>query len=49
VWLEARLEELERTVARGSTLDVVSLVNSMLRDESRFAAAESRALEDTLH
>jgi FlaA1/EpsC-like NDP-sugar epimerase len=49
VWLEARLEELERTVVRGSTLDVVSLVNSMLRDESRFAAAESRALEDTLH
>ena len=45
-WLDQELEELERMVARGETLDVVSKLAGMLRQPQRAGAAE---LEDTLH
>jgi FlaA1/EpsC-like NDP-sugar epimerase len=45
-WLDHELEELERMVARGETLDVVSKLAAMLRQPQRAGAA---VLEDTLH
>jgi FlaA1/EpsC-like NDP-sugar epimerase len=50
VWLEEQLGGLERLVAHGSTLDVVSKLNTMIRGQLRLSADERRrALEDTLH
>jgi FlaA1/EpsC-like NDP-sugar epimerase len=45
-WLGQELEELERMVSRGETLDVVSKLAAMLRHPHRAGAA---VLEDTLH
>jgi FlaA1/EpsC-like NDP-sugar epimerase len=45
-WLDQELEELERMVGRGETLDVVSKLAAMLREPRRAGAA---VLEDTLH
>jgi FlaA1/EpsC-like NDP-sugar epimerase len=45
-WLQEGLDELERMVERGETLDVVSRLTGMLRDPKRAGAA---VLEDTLH
>jgi FlaA1/EpsC-like NDP-sugar epimerase len=45
-WLDQELEELERMVSRGETLDVVSKLAAMLRHPHRAGAA---VLEDTLH
>jgi FlaA1/EpsC-like NDP-sugar epimerase len=45
-WLDVQLEELERMVERGETLDVVARLASMLREPRR---AGSAVLEDTLH
>jgi FlaA1/EpsC-like NDP-sugar epimerase len=45
-WLDHELEELERMVSRGETLDVVSKLAAMLRRPQRAGAA---VLEDTLH
>jgi FlaA1/EpsC-like NDP-sugar epimerase len=45
-WLDQELEALERMVARGETLDVVSKLAAMLRRPQRAGAA---VLEDTLH
>jgi FlaA1/EpsC-like NDP-sugar epimerase len=45
-WLHQELEELERMVSRGETLDVVSKLAAMLRRPQRAGAA---VLEDTLH
>jgi FlaA1/EpsC-like NDP-sugar epimerase len=45
-WLDQELEELERMVSRGETLDVVSKLVAMLRHPHRAGAA---VLEDTLH
>jgi FlaA1/EpsC-like NDP-sugar epimerase len=45
-WLDQELEELERMVSRGETLDVVSKLAAMLRQPQRAGAA---VLEDTLH
>jgi FlaA1/EpsC-like NDP-sugar epimerase len=45
-WLDQELEELERMVSRGETLDVVSKLAAMLRRPQRAGAA---VLEDTLH
>jgi FlaA1/EpsC-like NDP-sugar epimerase len=48
LWLDDQLRELERLVEDGSTLDVVSQLNGMIRGQQRLGAP-SRALEDTLH
>src|SRR4051812_38292561 len=48
VWLDRQLGELERLVHHGSTLDVVSQLNGMIRGQQRLAEP-ARALEDTLH
>jgi FlaA1/EpsC-like NDP-sugar epimerase len=45
-WLQEGLDELERMVGRGETLDVVSRLTAMLREPKRAGAA---VLEDTLH
>jgi FlaA1/EpsC-like NDP-sugar epimerase len=45
-WLGQELEDLERMVSRGETLDVVSKLAAMLRHPQRAGAA---VLEDTLH
>jgi FlaA1/EpsC-like NDP-sugar epimerase len=45
-WLQEGLDELERMVERGDTLDVVSRLTAMLREPKRAGAA---VLEDTLH
>jgi len=45
-WLQEGLDELERMVERGETLDVVSRLTAMLREPKRAGAA---VLEDTLH
>jgi FlaA1/EpsC-like NDP-sugar epimerase len=45
-WLEQELDDLERMVARGETLDVISRLTAMLRDPQRAGAA---VLEDTMH
>jgi FlaA1/EpsC-like NDP-sugar epimerase len=45
-WLEEELNELQRMVERGDTLDVVSKLATMLRKPRRAGAA---VLEDTLH
>src|SRR5712691_126203 len=45
-WLDDELGQLERMVARGETLDVVSKLAAMLREPRRAGAA---VLEDTLH
>jgi FlaA1/EpsC-like NDP-sugar epimerase len=45
-WLDQELEELERMVSRGETLDVVSKLAAMLRQPQR---AGDAVLEDTLH
>jgi FlaA1/EpsC-like NDP-sugar epimerase len=45
-WLQEGLDELERMVSRGETLDVVSRLTAMLREPKRAGAA---VLEDTLH
>jgi FlaA1/EpsC-like NDP-sugar epimerase len=52
VWLDEQLRELERLVDEGSTLEVVSQLNGMIRGQQRLrAVARERepALEDTLH
>ncbi len=45
-WLEDELAELERLVAEGDTLGVVSKLGAMMREQQRTGAA---VLEDTLH
>jgi FlaA1/EpsC-like NDP-sugar epimerase len=45
-WLEEELNDLQRMVERGDTLDVVSKLATMLRQPRRAGAA---VLEDTLH
>ena len=45
-WLEDELAELERLVAEGDTLGVVTKLGAMMRDQRRVGAA---VLEDTLH
>ena len=45
-WLQEGLDELERMVERGETLDVVSRLTAMLREPKRAGTA---VLEDTLH
>jgi FlaA1/EpsC-like NDP-sugar epimerase len=45
-WLEDELAELERLVAEGDTLGVVSRLGQMVKAPSRTGAA---VLEDTLH
>jgi FlaA1/EpsC-like NDP-sugar epimerase len=47
-WLEEELEDLERMVERGETLDVVSKLATMIR-EPRRVKVERTVLEDTLH
>jgi FlaA1/EpsC-like NDP-sugar epimerase len=47
-WLEGELEELERMVDRGETLDVVSKLALMIRKPRR-VHVDSTVLEDTLH
>ncbi len=47
-WLDDRLEELERMVERGDTLDVVSKLATMIREPER-GEVERAILEDTLH
>jgi FlaA1/EpsC-like NDP-sugar epimerase len=50
VWLEEQLGELQRLVAGGSTLEVVSQLNAMIRGQLRLGAPDREpALEDTLH
>ncbi len=50
VWLDEQLGELERLVDVGSTLEVVSKLNGMIRVQQRLGAdTRERALEDTLH
>ncbi len=50
VWLEEQLRELARLVQDGGTLDVVSRLNAMLREQRRLGPpAHEPALEDTLH
>jgi FlaA1/EpsC-like NDP-sugar epimerase len=50
VWLEAELGELERLVEDGSTLDVVSRLAAMIREQRRLdTGAQAPALEDTMH
>jgi FlaA1/EpsC-like NDP-sugar epimerase len=48
VWLDEQLRELEQLVEVGSTLEVVSQLNGMIRGQRRLASS-ARALEDTLH
>ena len=45
-WLEDELAELERLVAEGDTLGVVTKLGAMMREQQRTGAA---VLEDTLH
>jgi FlaA1/EpsC-like NDP-sugar epimerase len=45
-WLEGELAELEGMVKRGETLDVVSKLATMMREQRR---VQSVVLEDTLH
>ena len=45
-WLEDELAELERLVAEGDTLDVVTKLGTMMREQQRTGSA---MLEDTLH
>jgi FlaA1/EpsC-like NDP-sugar epimerase len=47
-WLDVQLEELERMVERGETLDVVSRLATMIREPVR-VEVERAVLEDTLH
>ncbi len=47
-WLDDQLEELERMVERGDTLDVVSKLATMIREPER-VEVERAVLEDTLH
>jgi FlaA1/EpsC-like NDP-sugar epimerase len=47
-WLDEQLEELERMVSRGETLDVVSKLATMIREPVR-VEVERAVLEDTLH
>jgi FlaA1/EpsC-like NDP-sugar epimerase len=47
-WLDLELEQLERMVERGDTLDVVSKLATMMRDPVR-VEVERAVLEDTLH
>jgi FlaA1/EpsC-like NDP-sugar epimerase len=47
-WLDEQLEELERMVERGETLDVVSKLATMIREPVRIEV-ERAVLEDTLH
>jgi FlaA1/EpsC-like NDP-sugar epimerase len=47
-WLDLQLEELERMVERGETLDVVSKLATMIREPAR-VEVERAVLEDTLH
>jgi FlaA1/EpsC-like NDP-sugar epimerase len=47
-WLEDQLEQLERMVGRGDTLDVVSKLATMVREPVR-VEVERAVLEDTLH
>jgi FlaA1/EpsC-like NDP-sugar epimerase len=47
-WLDEQLDEAERLVAEGSTLQVVAHLHAMLREHRRLTVAEP-ALEDTLH
>ena len=50
VWLDEQLGDLERLVEVGSTLEVVSKLNGMIRVQQRLGAdTRERALEDTLH
>jgi FlaA1/EpsC-like NDP-sugar epimerase len=49
-WLEEQLAELERLVEGGSTLEVVTKLNGMIRSQQRTpAGSRQAALEDTLH
>jgi FlaA1/EpsC-like NDP-sugar epimerase len=49
-WLEEQLAELERLVEGGSTLEVVTQLNGMIRSRRRTPAGPRHAaLEDTLH
>ncbi len=45
-WLEDELADLERLVAEGDTLGVVTKLGAMMRDQQRTGSA---VLEDTLH
>jgi FlaA1/EpsC-like NDP-sugar epimerase len=47
-WLDEQLDELERMVERGETLDVVSKLATMMREPVRIEVERS-VLEDTLH
>jgi FlaA1/EpsC-like NDP-sugar epimerase len=47
-WLDEQLDDLERVVAEGSTLDVVARLHELLREHRRLTVGEP-ALEDTLH
>jgi FlaA1/EpsC-like NDP-sugar epimerase len=47
-WLDEELDELERMVQRGETLDVVSKLATMMR-EPRRVHVDRAVLEDTLH
>jgi FlaA1/EpsC-like NDP-sugar epimerase len=47
-WLDEELDELERMVERGETLDVVSKLATMMR-EPRRVHVDRAVLEDTLH
>jgi len=47
-WLDEQLDELQRMVERGETLDVVSKLATMIREPTR-VEVERAVLEDTLH
>jgi FlaA1/EpsC-like NDP-sugar epimerase len=47
-WLDEELEELERMIERGETLDVVSKLALMIREPRRIEV-DTAVLEDTLH
>ena len=47
-WLDDQLDELQRMVERGETLDVVSKLATMIREPTR-VEVERAVLEDTLH
>jgi FlaA1/EpsC-like NDP-sugar epimerase len=47
-WLDEQLDDLERVVVEGSTLDVVARLHELLDEHHRLTVGEP-ALEDTLH